>query len=289
LDAREILERERRWGPPAAIAAILAPLLWIGSQIGVAQLDLPTSGLATEQIRAFDANESEFLVASVVRALSFGLLCLPLFFLLNAARRRAERVQAAMLGFAFLGPLLLMVQPILSWIGQATVADDFIAMATPGGDIYTLLDDLTDDSTVLEVGTNLGYSGLLGFAVALIYIPLQAMRTGLLTRFFATLAMALGVASVLFSTLALLPAMLWFGWLGFVLLGRVPGGRPPAWEAGVAIPWPRPGEEEAERPAAPDVIEGEGAEVGSGDGAGGERDHTARRERARKRKRKRRR
>lgn len=281
---RETLERERRWAAPAATAAILAPLLYIGSQIGVAQLDLPSTALATEQLRAFDANESEFLLASVIRAFGFGLLCLPLFYLLSAARSRAQRLPAAMLGFAFLGPILLAAQPILSWIGQAGVSDDFIAMAARGGDIYSLLDRLTDDSTVLAVGSNLGYSGLLALAVALVYVPLQAMRTGLLTRFSATLAMALGVATVLFSTLALLPAMLWFAWLGLLFVGFAPGDRPPAWDAGVAVPWPRPGEEEEAAP--PGVVEGEGTEIGGEEAA---RDHAARRERARKRKRKRRR
>jgi hypothetical protein len=30
-----------------------------------------------------------------------------------------------------------------------------------------------------------------------------------------------------------------------MLTGRVPGGRPPAWESGEAMPWPKPGEEAA--------------------------------------------
>jgi hypothetical protein len=295
LAPRDTLERERRWAVPAATAAILAPPLYIASLFGVGQLDLPTTDLATEQVRAFAANDSELLGLSTLRALSFVLLCLPLFYLLSAARAREKRLPASMLGFAFVGPILLGAQAILSWIAQSAVSEDFVAMAGAGGDIYTLLDDLTDESSILSVAESLSLPAYLGFTVALIYIPLQAMRVGLVTRFFGTLAMALGVATLLFPLLAVMPAMLWFFYLGLLFLGRVPAGRPPAWEAGVAIPWPRSGDEDTAAP--PEAIEGEATELDSVDGTGVEEvggeeqlgDHTARRQRARKRKRKRRR
>ena len=53
------------------------------------------------------------------------------------------------------------------------------------------------------------------------------MRTGLLTRFWGSLGMALGAVSFIFFQFALL----WFVYLALLLLGRVPGGRPPAWES----------------------------------------------------------
>jgi hypothetical protein len=31
--------------------------------------------------------------------------------------------------------------------------------------------------------------------------------------------------------------------MGLLIAGRWPGGRPPAWETGTAMPWPKPGEE----------------------------------------------
>jgi hypothetical protein len=36
------------------------------------------------------------------------------------------------------------------------------------------------------------------------------------------------------------------------VLDRLPGGRPPAWDAGEAIPWPSPGEKAAAELAGPD-------------------------------------
>ncbi len=57
---------------------------------------------------------------------------------------------------------------------------------------------------------------------------MHAMRAGLLTRFWGSLGMALGAVSFLFFQFALL----WFVYLGFLIAGWVPGGRPPAWQSG---------------------------------------------------------
>ena len=170
-----------------------------------------------------------------------------------------------MVGFVFIGPILLALQGIFAWIAQTPVASDFVAQAGAGGDIYTLLDDLAEDSVAFDIAQNLLFPALLGLIVVMVYVPLQAMRAGLLTRFFATLGMALG-ASALFivPAISLLALMLWFGWLGLTILDKLRKGRPPAWDAGVAMPWPKPGEQAQPVPAAaggPDVVEGDATEV----------------------------
>ena len=82
-------------------------------------------------------------------------------------------------------------------------------------------------------------AGGLSLVVALLYTCLWAMRVGLLTRFWGSLGMAVGIAALI----GLTPlALLWFLYLGVLLVGRIPGGRPPAWAAGEAIPWPTPGQ-----------------------------------------------
>jgi len=103
-------------------------------------------------------------------------------------------------------------------------------------------EELIDDSSGLQTAGSIFLGGLLGLAVGILYTCLQAMRVGLVSRFFGSLGMALSVAMILFVG-GLLPAMLLFTVaLGFLILGRWPGGRPPAWEAGQAVPWPKPGE-----------------------------------------------
>jgi hypothetical protein len=69
------------------------------------------------------------------------------------------------------------------------------------------------------------------------------MRTGLLSRFWGSLGMVAGIAFVLGPLF--LVTLVFFVYLGLLILGLVPGGRPPAWEAGEAVPWPTPGEKAA--------------------------------------------
>jgi hypothetical protein len=99
------------------------------------------------------------------------------------------------------------------------------------------------------------------------------MRTGLLSRFWGSLGMALGIVILL----GLLPlALIWFAYFGLLIVGKVPGGKPPAWEAGEAIPWPTPGER-----AAAELEPGEDAEETPADGSesgDGERRKRKRRE-----------
>jgi hypothetical protein len=286
LGRQEILDRERRWARPAAIAAILSAPVYVASVILDQGGDVPTSGLDTERYLAIDASASDLLASTVLRSIAFALMCVPLFYLFRAAQARSERVSGAMIGFAFIGPILLAAQGAIAWIAQTQVASDFVAAAGPGGDIYSLLDDLVDDSGAFDVASNLLFPAIIGMLVAMIYVPLQAMRVGLLTRFFGTLGMALGAGMLFIApAISLLTISIWFLWLGLMFIDKIPGGpRPPAWEAGVAIPWPRPGDEPQERDE--DIGEEEDAESVMQPAP---RDHSARRERARKRKRKRRR
>jgi hypothetical protein len=284
LGRQEILDRERRSARPAAICAILAAPLYVVSVVLDQSSDVPTAGLDTERYRAIDGTATDLLASTVLRGLSFALMCVPLYYLFRATQARSERVSGAMVGFAFIGPVLLAVQGAVAWVAQRNVASDFVAAAGPGGDIYSLVDDLVEDSTAFDIASNLLFPAIIGMLVAMIYVPLQAMRVGLLTRFFGTLGMALG-AGLLFiaPAISLLTISIWFLWLGLMFIDKIPGGpRPPAWEAGVAIPWLRPGDEPQEPEEDEEAADAESVMQPE------PRDHSARRERARKRKRKRR-
>jgi hypothetical protein len=134
--------------------------------------------------------------------------------------------------------------------------------------------NLLDDSSVLKVGSLMRFLGLLTLVFALIYIPLWSMRTGLLTRFWAMLGLALGV-SLLLVPIGIFGLVLWFVIIGLMLAGWWPRPLPPAWDAGEAIPWPSRADQmgpptgEAE-PA--DTVEGSGREISeqplSDDGSG---------------------
>lgn len=103
-------------------------------------------------------------------------------------------------------------------------------------------EDLVEDNGTVSFSRALLLPALLGMVTAMVFFNLWAMRTGLLTRFMASFGMALGVSLILlpFSQLVVI---FWFLVLGLIYIGRWPRGRPPAWDAGRAIPWLRPGEE----------------------------------------------
>jgi hypothetical protein len=287
MNRQQILERESRGARLAGFAGVATAPLYIISVILDQGGSVPLSGVDTERYRAIDDAAGQLFASVALRSIAFFLMAIPLLYLFRAAQARSARVNGSMVGFVFIGPLLLGVQGIVAWIAQTSVASDFVAQVGRGGDIYTLLDDLIDDSTAYVVAQNLLFPALLGLIVVMVYVPLQAQRVGLLSRFFATLGMALGVSSLfIVPALSLLALMIWFGWLGFTILDRVPKGRPPAWAAGEAIPWPKPGEEPRPAAAAEAVVDGDASEVFAEPEP---QDHSARRERARKRKRKRRR
>jgi hypothetical protein len=108
------------------------------------------------------------------------------------------------------------------------------------------VDDARDviSSTTVTVAL-LAYVGQFVTAAGLLLVSLNAMRTGLLTRFLGILGVVAGVVSV-FPQLMPVPLVqaFWLVALGLLLLGR--GTLPPAWRTGKAEPWPS-AKESAER------------------------------------------
>lgn len=240
------LERERGFARPAALAAFGAVALYVISVIVEQSSGLETGGLKSEQLQSFHDSSAVLLLATAIRAVGFLLISLPLLHLFRAAKLRSERVRPEMVGFAFFGPVLLAVQGVLSWMATRAVADEFADQQAGSAHPAALAQRLIDDSSFREIASALVIPAILALAVALVYVSLQAMRTGLLSRFAGSLGMALGVAMILIFPVALLMIMLWLIFVGLTFLGKAPGGQPPAWEAGEAIPWPTPGEKAAE-------------------------------------------
>jgi hypothetical protein len=125
-----------------------------------------------------------------------------------------------------------------------------------------LANDLIDDSASLQAGSLVRFVGLITLVFAMIYIPLWCLRTGLLTRFWAMLGLALGVALLLIPV-GIFGLVLWFAIVGLMLAGVWARPLPPAWAAGEAIPWP--GREDIGPPPAeggpPGTVEGSGREI----------------------------
>lgn len=242
---------EERWSRPVAVAT-LASILLIVAAIVVASQGIGSTDGDSELLRNIDAHRSAQLISSILQGIGVGLLALPLYYLFRAANARSETMRSQLVGVVIAAPLFLAVLAILSGLSNLEAASTFISDEVPrlmakgvalGSDrANDVASDTIADSSLRPIAAGFGIGGQIGFVVAMFYTSLHAMRTGLLTRFWGSLGMALGAVSFIFFQFTLL----WFIYLGFLIAGLVPGGKPPAWQSGEAEPWPTPGEKAAE-------------------------------------------
>lgn len=245
----EQLAWEGRWSRPAGVAALLSIVFFIASIVVSAQIGGGAG--ESEYLRDLNDHESARLVSATLQAIGVALLALPLYFLFTAARTRSDAVRGQLVGVVVVGPLFLAAASILSAISSLDAASQFVTDHVPrllenGVPLNSdraddLASDTLNEASLRPLAVGFGIGGQIGFVVGMFYTALQAMRTGLLTRFWGSLGMALGAVSFLFLPFTLL----WYVYLGLLLLGWAPGGRPPAWETGEAMPWPTPGEKAA--------------------------------------------
>jgi hypothetical protein len=276
----ETLERESRWALPVALATLLSVVLFIAARV---VLGVSGDG-AAEVLRSVDENSGSVMLSGLIQAAGFALLVFPLVYLFRAARARSEQVRSQLIGLVIAAPLFLALAAGLTSAAQREAADEFVAgEAKPaltreeanedcveerendGND--SLVDEyepgkgesplkacenskLEDDAakearaeaSLAPLATGFGLAGALGLVVALFYTCLWAMRTGLLSRFWGSLGMALGIATLVGLIFFLL---IWLVYFALLVVGKVPNGKPPAWERGEAVPWPTPGEKAA--------------------------------------------
>jgi hypothetical protein len=139
-------------------------------------------------------------------------------------------------------------------------------------------EQVVDDNSLHSTAGGLLLPAALALIVITFYTARIAMRTGLQTQFWGTFGMAAGIATIFLGPVG---PFIWAVNAGLVSSGWAQR-RPPAWEAGKAVPWAgpggaaskEPGEEEA---ASPEDFEGSATDVSERPG---------RRDNKRKRKRK---
>jgi hypothetical protein len=279
LSKAEIRDRESRWALPVAVATLLAIVLVVASRFvneasgdGAAELlrsvDEHSGSVALAGVlQAISFALLAFPLAYLFRAASarservrsqlIGLvIAAPLFLGLSAGLAVVAQQEAA---DAFLAgdakPTLTRAEAKEDCLEEQEDegAEDFAEEydASKGAALAACEDRKVEDDAATEARaeaslaplvTGFGIAGALGFVFALFYTCLWSMRTGLLSRFWGSLGMALGIATLL----GLLPFLLiWLAYIAFLFLGVVPGGRPPAWEAAEAMPWQTPGEKAA--------------------------------------------
>jgi len=264
----EALAWEERWQLPVALATLAGVVLAIVGTIVLAQAVGGNNGEA-EYLRNVDQHRAAQVVASILQGLGALLLAPPLAYLFRADQARSPRVRGQLIGLVLAAPLFLAAFNVLVGVSALHAATDFVGQAVTGTGDHAdkVAKEAIDNAPLQGLAAGFGIAGRLGFMVAMFYSCLYGLRTGLLSRFWGSLGMALGAVSFLFPQLA----VLWFIYLGLLVAGWVPGGRPPAWAAGEAVPWPSPGEkaaaqlEKAEESESPDdPLELPGAEPDGG-------------------------
>jgi hypothetical protein len=209
-----------------------------------------------EALREIDKESGTFVLAYVIRGTGAALLAVPLLYLFRATAARSDAVRGQLIGLTIAGPLFLAGFAVFNALSLTDGASDFVAMGVAGSGDHAdqVAENAIEDASLRGVAAGFGFAGTLGFAFAMAYTCFQAMRAGLLTRFWGSLGAAMGVASVLGQFFQF--TLLYIVYLGLLFGGWTPKGRPPAWAEGKAIPWPTPGERAAES------LQGEQSEAG---------------------------
>lgn len=273
----EQIEDERRQGRIAGVAAIFGIVLFIVA-MGFLAVDFNGAEEA-EQLRMFDSVSGDIFIQCLLQGFALLLFTPALVSFFRSVQLRLDAVRPGFMGLVVASPIMLALALFLAYFAFKSASDAF---TSPPFDLNSNDDANTalSDQFTTQLRTGLGLAGSLGLAFTTVYLALNAMRSGLMTRFWGTLAMAMGVGTLLFGSLMLVAYMLM---VALLIAGWWPSGRPPAWDAGQAIPWPKPGEpgnvaQEGDELAAPEHFEGTATEVESA--------RPGRRDNKRKRKRK---
>jgi hypothetical protein len=175
-----------------------------------------------------------FIAGSILTGLALLATFPALAYLYRAARARGPvprfALIAAAIGAAAAG-IGLMAGQTAHYLDAASFANAADHSNSAALDVQ--------NTPIFLAGGLIGSFGGLFLAVAFVLICLHAMRVGLLTRLMGVLGMFAG-ATLVIQFLDAPGVIRWF-WmiaLGFLFLGRLPRGRPPAWAVAEAVPWP---------------------------------------------------
>lgn len=197
---------------------------------------VPGGGLLTNSVLYIDEHALSLVLSSLVAAVGTILVAPVLAYLYRAAKARTPTTPRAALYAALIGPILIGIAQIALVIIIVTKAGDFAS--GEARDTEAAHDAL--QSGAVNGAQLVSQLSLVGMAVGFVMISLAAMRAGLLTRFLGVLGVIVGALPILGQFLGLASPLIqvfWLGAVGFVILGRVRTPLP-AWEKGIAVPWP---------------------------------------------------
>ncbi len=255
------IERRRRLAVPTLVGGIFYLLSAI--TITAALSNAPTTGVLqglaptlkgeahpaesprTGELKYISGHAEALLVGSALAALAIIALVLTLLFICDSTRYRRPNL------WPLIRPLVLyggVAVAVISFGHQVVSAIETHAFAVSSNHSNAAVEHALTSGAAVQIVDYIDLFGGLALAIGMVALMLNAMRVGLLPRWMAMLGMFAGLLLFLpvgGAQLQVVPA-LWMVFTGILFYGRWPGGDPPAWEAGEAIPWPS-GREQAEK------------------------------------------
>jgi hypothetical protein len=274
---QDVLAWESRWSLPTGLLTFVAVVILIVSAIVIAGVN---GSHEFQLLESAKEHASSVTISSVLEAIGFLILIAPLYFLFRAALSRSGgKMKSQLVGVIVVAPLFFAISGVLNGIATNEAADTYAKgeakstlsaekgteecrdeerekSGTEFGEKYdrgasplkdceateqeeSAAENALSEASLRDAATGFGLAGRIGLAVALVYCCLWGMRVGLLSRFWGSLGMALGVAALL---LLVQFCLIFFIYFALLLVNKLPGGRPPAWAAGEAVPWPTAGD-----------------------------------------------
>jgi hypothetical protein len=250
-------ERRGRLGVPAAAGGVL--YLLSGIIVSAALKGIPSVGVLqgvapalrgepaplvsprAAEIRFQSHHSLDLMAASVLVGVAYAALALVLLFLLGATRLRRPQTSQLARTLVILGAVTVAVLNIVTQVVLAIQTHNF----ETGHDFSDrAVEAVTHNGIYTVFGILIPLAGIV-LAAGMIITMVGSVRVGLLPRW---MGMVGGVSAVLL----LLPieqldviTAFWLVSVGILLLGRLPGGDPPAWASGEAVPWPSPADRAA--------------------------------------------
>jgi hypothetical protein len=241
---------ETRVGRLVALAAFASAILLVAAIAVSSSANTITDPDTVDTLRLVRENESSFLIGSILQGLSTALFAPVLWFLYRVIAYRRPEIPPVARYLAIIAPVVSGLLFVVSRFQVAHVADSvgnyLAAHAMPPGAADDYAKDQLTGGALQTVG-GLGLAAGLAMGLALVLIGMNAMRSGVLSRFMGIIGIIVGVLLVLpiFGSVPFVQVF-WLGALGLLFLGRWPqGGRGPAWASGEAIPWPTAADRQA--------------------------------------------
>jgi hypothetical protein len=216
----EAIAGERRRGRYAGAAAIAAAALLLAGWAWSLVVNKNTPSGDRGLLLHFDEHAAQLVAIYATRAIALFLLAFVALHLWRATKARKPDLHRPLGPIGVLGPIVFGLSILASAISLAVVSGDYVDRASKTTEAAR---DAVHEPALVISGA-VGFAGELALGFWFVIIGLNAMRTGLLSRFMGVLAVIIGPLAVVMPSSLVDPVLtFWLGALGLLFLGYWPG------------------------------------------------------------------